>query len=266
MNPDTHALAGAYAVNAVTEEERRSFEIHLDLCDDCRAEVAELQAAAAAMAIDVELPPPPPVRASVLSAISQTRQLSPIASDRTGATEQATPSASTSTEQQAVTSAATHSSAPVDELAARRRLRVQPWLAAAAAAAVFAVGGAVWQPWNDQPQQLTATEQVLRSDDAQRVDQPMGGSEITIVRSPSHKRAVFVADSMPEAPFGKAYQLWFNMPGRGMVSAGLIRGSGAVTIPLQGDATVATGAGITLEPASGSEHPTTDPVALFSFA
>ncbi|MFC7491011.1 MULTISPECIES: anti-sigma factor domain-containing protein [unclassified Knoellia] len=267
MNPDTHALAGAYAVNAVTDEERRSFEIHLDLCEDCRAEVAELQAAAAAMAVDVELPPPPPMRASVLAAISQTRQLSPIASATQGETGQSAPTASsTSVEPSPVSPTATPSPAPVDELSARRRLRVQPWLAAAAAAAVFAVGGAVWQPWNDQPEQLTATEQVLRSDDAQRVDQPMNGSQITIVRSPSHKKAVLVADSMPAAPFGKAYQLWFDMPGRGMVSAGLVKGSGAVTIPLQGDATVATGAGITLEPASGSDKPTSDPVALFSFA
>ena len=78
MNPDTHALAGAYAVNAVTEEERRSFELHLDQCADCRAEVAELRAAAATIAADVELPPSPALRASILSAVSQTRQLSPL--------------------------------------------------------------------------------------------------------------------------------------------------------------------------------------------
>ena len=78
MNPDTHALAGAYAVNAVTQEERDSFETHLEQCPDCRAEVAELRAAAATLTSDVELAPPPALRASVLSAISQTRQLSPL--------------------------------------------------------------------------------------------------------------------------------------------------------------------------------------------
>lgn len=265
MNPDTHALAGAYAVNALTDEERRSFEIHLDLCDDCRAEVDELQEAAAALVIDVELPPPPRLRASVLSAISQTRQLSPIAS--AGQALATLPDQSAEPPVAAPESgSATPTAAPVDELAARRRFRVQPWLAAAAAAAVLSVGGAVWQPWDDSSKQLTATEQVLSASDAQRVEQPMGNSKITIVRSPAHKKAVFVADAMPEAPFGKAYQLWFDVPGRGMVSAGLIRGSGAVTIGLQGDATAATGAGITLEPASGSEKPTTTPVALFAFA
>ena len=264
MNPDTHALAGAYAVNALTDEERHSFEIHLDLCEDCRAEVDELQEAAAALAIDVELPPPPVLRASVLSAISQTRQLSPITSVEQAPTVQ--PSSTDSTPLSAAPAAPDAPAAPVDELAARRRFRVQPWLAAAAAAAVFAVGGAVWQPWNEDSQQGTITEQVLAASDAQRVEQPMGDSKITIVRSPAHKKAVFLADAMPEAPFGKAYQLWFDVPGQGMVSAGLIRGSGAVTIGMQGDATVATGAGITLEPASGSDHPTSAPVALFSFA
>ncbi|WP_353951386.1 anti-sigma factor [Knoellia sp. S7-12] len=262
MNPDTHALAGAYAVNALTDEERRSFELHLELCDDCRAEVDGLQEAAAALAVDVELSPPPALRASVLSAISQTRQLSPIAS--AGPPLTALPAEPPVTAPES--GSATPTEAPVDELAARRRFRVQPWLAAAAAAAVITVGGTVWQPWDDNSPQGTITEQVLAASDAQRVEQPMGSSKITIVRSPAHKKAVFVADAMPEAPFGKAYQLWFDVPGRGMVSAGLIRGSGAVTIPLQGDATVATGAGITLEPASGSEKPTTDPVALFSFA
>lgn len=267
MNPDTHSLAGAYAVNAVTDEERHSFEIHLDQCEDCSAEVAELQSAAASMAIDVELPPPPALRASVLSAISQTRQLSPITADGQAPLDSVDSVESLhSVDSAPETESATPAQAPVDEPAARRRFRVQPWLAAAAAAAVFAVGGAVWQPWNDDTQQLTATEQVLSASDAQRVEQPMDGSEITIVRSASHKKAVFLADAMPEAPFGKAYQLWFDVPGQGMVSAGLIRGSGAVTIPMQGDATIATGAGITLEPASGSEHPTSAPVALFSFA
>ena len=281
MNPDTHALAGAYAVDAVTDEERSSFEIHLDQCADCRAEVAELRAAAAAIAIDVELTPPPALRVSVLSAISQTRQLSPIESvervesagdpvqpiqpvqpvQRVEVIEPAEPA------QPAPRSApATPTSAPVDELAARRRFRVQPWLAAAAAAAVLTVGGLVWQPWDDAPPQLTATEQVLRADDAQRLEQPMGSAEIAIVRSPSKKQAVFVADAMPAAPSGRAYQLWFDVPGQGMVSAGLIPTAGAeVAVLLHGDAATATGAGITLEPEAGSEKPTTTPVALFSF-
>jgi len=280
MNPDTHALAGAYAVNAVSDEERRSFELHLGECADCRAEVAELRAAAATLAADVELSPSPALRASVLSAVTQTRQLSPL-------DETESPTARVAPHAPDVPSTPAAVDAPVDapqgapvgattgrsggegdELAARRRNRLRPWLAAAVAAAVLTVGGLVWQPWRDDaPPQLTATEQVLQADDAQRLELPMGTSEIALVRSPSHKQAVFVADDMPTPPSGKAYQLWFDVPGQGMVSAGMIPTSGsAVTVMLEGDASTATGAGITLEPESGSEHPTSDPVALFSFA
>lgn len=274
MNPDTHALAGAYAVNAVTDEERRSFELHLDVCADCRAEVAELRAAAATLATNVELSPPPALRASVLSAISQTRQLSPLTPDTTSPIAEPTtptPSPSPTPAPAPATPSATDPSRPTplatsgDELAARRQRRLAPWLAGVAAAAVLAVGAISWQPWDDSGAQVSATEQVLRSSDAQRLEKPMGAAEIAIVRSASVGRAVFVADAMPAAPSGKVYQLWLDMPGRGMVNAGLIKGSGAVTIPLEGDAKTATGAGITVEPAAGSEKPTTTPVALFSF-
>ena len=276
MNPDTHALAGAYAVNAVTEDERRSFELHLGECADCRAEVAELRAAAATLAADVELPPSPALRASILSAVSQTRQLSPLEETQAPAPVRAaapdSPGSSTPPAVDVPVGAPVEESVArsevVDELAARRRNRLRPWLAAAVAAAVLTVGGLVWQPWDDDaPPQLTATEQVLQADDAQRLEMPMGTSEVALVRSPSHKQAVFVADAMPAPPSGKAYQLWFDVPGKGMVSAGMIPTSGsAVTVMLEGDASTATGAGITLEPESGSQQPTSAPVALFSFA
>jgi len=281
MNPDTHALAGAYAVNAVTDEERASFKLHLDQCADCRAEVAELRAAAGMLATNVELAPPPALRSSVLSAISQTRQLSPLTGTVSGPARELPPQPSTDPDPdpepsspvehdavRAEAAAPVEQDAPVaDELAARRQRRLRPWLAAAAAAAIVTVGGVAWQPWDDGAPTLTATEQVLRSDDAQRLEQPMGSSEVAIVRSPSKKQAVFVADAMPPAPSGKAYQLWLDMPGQGMVSAGLIPTAGStVSVLLHGDATTATAAGITLEPASGSEKPTTPPVALFSFA
>jgi anti-sigma factor RsiW len=37
---DIHALSGAYAVDAVDDIERASFERHLASCPTCRAEVA----------------------------------------------------------------------------------------------------------------------------------------------------------------------------------------------------------------------------------
>ena len=55
---------------------------------------------------------------------------------------------------------------------------------------------------------------------------------------------------------GKTYQLWLQNPAGQMVDAGLLSGSGRREVVLRGDASDATAAGITVEPAGGSETPT----------
>ena len=68
------------------------------------------------------------------------------------------------------------------------------------------------------------------------------------------RRAVLIAEGMPAAPKGKDYQAWFDLPGQGMVSAGVVRpdASDNVMVILEGDAAAATGAGLTVEPTGGS--------------
>src|SRR5947207_15333473 len=64
-----HDWAAAYALDALTPEERREFEAHLRGCERCRTDVAELSDAAAALALAVEAPEPPTaLRESVLVA------------------------------------------------------------------------------------------------------------------------------------------------------------------------------------------------------
>ncbi len=66
---DVHELAAAYVLDALAEDERHSFEAHLDECSDCRAEVAELGEAAAALAYVAEGPAPPSeLRGRILAA------------------------------------------------------------------------------------------------------------------------------------------------------------------------------------------------------
>ena len=132
----------------------------------------------------------------------------------------------------------------------RPRRRVTAWLASAAAAAVLLVGGLAWSPWDngsDGRGNVSATEQVLEAKDAQRYEKVIGGAKATIVRSASLGKAVIIADHMPAAPDGKDFQLWFDQPNRGMVSAGVMPHGSAdtVTVLLEGDAATATGAGIT---------------------
>jgi anti-sigma-K factor RskA len=250
MNADIHGLSGAYAVDAVDPEERRAFEQHLAQCPECQAEVASLRAAATRLSAISESEPPPALRASVLAAISTVRPLPPL--EPPVAAPVALPDADSVV------------------VPMRRRRSLMPWLVAAAAAVVLGVGGLVWSPWNSGADhgQLTATEQVLRASDAQRLQKTIGGARATIVRSVSLGKAVIIADNMPAAPFGKDYQLWLDIPGKGMVSAGIMPHDAkpTLTMPLEGDAAKATAAGITVEPAGGSPAPTTTPIALFTFS
>ncbi|HEV7196838.1 MAG TPA: anti-sigma factor [Pedococcus sp.] len=249
MTADIHGLSGAYAVDALENGERAAFEQHLSQCPECQAEVASLREAATQLATISETMPPPSVRDAVLAGISSVRPLPPLEPPAT--LSQPTPSAH----------------AVVIPLRPRRRAS---WLMAAAAAVLVGVGGLSWHPWShgSDNSQLTATEQVIRAGDAQRLQKMVDGARATIVRSASLGEAVLIADHMPDAPTGKDYQLWLNLPGRGMVSAGLMprNAKQPVTVLLQGDARKALGAGITVEPAGGSTKPTTQPIALFTFS
>ena len=226
---DIHKLSGAYALDAVDDLERAAFERHLAECEDCRTEVASLRETTALLAESAAIAPPPSLRDSVLTGISQIRPLPPVV----------TPS---------------------------RRAAWFPVLVAAAIVAILGVGAAVWQPWAPSDTgSLTAAEQVLRAPDAQSVSVDLGkAGQATVTRSKSLHKAVISTEDMATAPSGQTYQLWLQQHGE-MISAGLMSG-GDQEIVLEGDAATASAAGVTVEPAGGSEKPNLPPVALFDFS
>ena len=231
---DIHKLTGAYALDAVDDIERARFEQHLATCEDCRAEVGELRETAAMLAEDVAVAAPASLRDSVLSGISQVRPLPP---------EVSSPAAT------------------------RGRARWLPFLVAAAVALLIGVGAAVVQPWSADEPTLTAAQRVLGAPDAEEVFVDLGeAGRATVVRSKTEDRAVIVTEDMVSAPSGKAYELWFQTPESDMVPAGLMPDSADQTVVLEGSAAEATAVGITVEPDSGSDSPTTDPIALFDFS
>ena len=118
---DLHKLTGAYAVDALDDLERARFEQHLQSCEDCRAEVAELRETAALLADTSAVAPPESLRSSVLAGISQVRPLPP---------EVSSPSVPS-----------------LDETRGRRR-GWAPFLVAAALALIVGIGAAGTQPWS----------------------------------------------------------------------------------------------------------------------
>jgi anti-sigma factor RsiW len=231
---DVHALSGAYALDAVTDAERESFERHMAGCEACQAEVASLRETAAVLTELSLEEPPPALRQSVLAAITEVRQL------------------------------------PPEPVRRSRRHRFDPrlLLVAAASAVVLAagVGVAITQPWNDEPSQvLTATDRVLEDPQAQRVTQTFeDGASATVVRSAAEKRAVLVTHDMPAAPEGHSYVVWLQQ-GDEMVKAATMPQGPDNTVLLEGDALTASAAGVTVEEDPDTAEPTSDPIALFAF-
>ncbi|MEE1842830.1 anti-sigma factor [Streptomyces sp. NPDC093108] len=240
---DPHALTGAYAMHALHGDERAAFERHLAECHACAQEVAEFTATAGRLALASTVRTRPVMRERVLQRITTVRQAPP------GVT-------------------------PLE----RVRRGVRPgqgptwWTLAACVAAAAAFGTTTaWQYERAQDAQDRATRAerhaedvagVLAAPDARSRTAKVAGGAGTLVVSADRDRAVFVVSKMAAPPRGKVYQLWFADGGK-MRPAGLMdpdRGSQAVL--MQGGVDGASGIGITVEPAGGSEQPTSAPVAL----
>ena len=247
MNESVHTLSGAYAVDALDDDERALFEQHLPGCLDCQQEVASLREATALMADEAALTPPPSLRSSVLAGIKTTRPLPPETGVRPRSKDEDSP-------------------AVAKVLPMRPRRRRIATLVAAAAAVVAIVGGAVYQPWQDNRSttQLSAADQVLAASDAQRHSIEFDdGSSATVVRSLNQGKAVLLTRDMAAPPPGKAFEVWLQDESGTMLPAGMMRKAGDHKLLLEGDAAKATGVGITVEPEAGSPAPTSEPIALF---
>lgn len=258
MSPDLHHLSGAYAVDALDDSERAAFEAHLTSCADCRAEVAELSAAAHAIAATIEVAPPPRLRAAVLGRIATTRPLPPLPG-----------SADTDADDAPVPRRGAH--AAPESAVVRLFRRPATWVAAAAAAALLAVGGLAWSPWSDGPgatPTLSAVQQVQRAADAKTVSSAAGELRTSVSWSPELGRSAISVEGLPPAPAGRTYQLWYIGRDDVVRSAGLFETApdGTGEALLEGDANTAAAVGVSVEPAGGSPAPTTTPIVVLNLA
>jgi anti-sigma-K factor RskA len=253
---EIHALSGAYAINALDDDERARFDEHLAGCADCRAEVASFVETAGLLAeLDQEIPPVS-LRAGGLDGIKTVRPLPP---ETPAQAETETPDgpADEAPGRSASTEAAT--------VVTLHRRTLPALVAAAVTVLLLAAGALAWHPWSAH-QSTSLADQIIHAPDAVRVTEhlPGGAGELTVVRSASLQRAVMIGDQVPEPKAGTVYQLWYQQPGQGMVSAGLMPDSTEPTV-LSGNAATAKAAAVTVEPDTGSAHPTSAPIALFPF-
>ncbi len=238
-------LLPAYALDAVDDLERRAVERLLDTDEDARRALAEYRAVGSALVPDVA--PPESLRAQVLGRVDELRAEPPI--DMPAETQAEEPT-------------------PLDRRARPRRRR---WaVAGVAAAAVVAIavptGVAVHQAQQrshleDQAHTVAA---MLADPRAQLVTGTMStGGDVSVLVSGD--QVLFTGAGMPAAGSGKDYQLWRSTDGKTMVSVGLVHadsGSAAVLFDAPGDSVFA----VTVEPAGGSEQPTSAPVVALQTA
>jgi anti-sigma-K factor RskA len=232
---DIHHLAAAYALDALDARERAAFEAHYPSCDVCRADVLDFRSTLAVVAEAEAMAPPPELRRRVLDEIAQTRQLSP------------------------------HLPASVTDLAERRRRyrRTITTVVAAAVAAGLFTAGALVVDGGDSPAYATELAKVFDHSDARLVTlDGDGGARVRVAWSGGAERAVLLADDLPEAPDGMAYELWL-IDESGPVPMNVLDdadgGEIRDAIVIDGDSgREPTAWGITLEPAIGSAAPTGD--------
>jgi anti-sigma-K factor RskA len=232
MSDELNAMAGAYALDALGEDERVVFEQHLTTCRDCADEVRSFQAAAAELSHISATPAPPELRGGLLGAIGRVRPLP-----------------------------------PTTENAVRfRPSRMQRWLwpAVAAACAVVAVVAAGWgyqqhRSADRSGAQVSALYSLLTAPDAATVTGRVGASgQATMVFSKNERRMVFVASGIPPVGKTRTYQLWTMTSAGTASSVGIFTpdSRGEVVVRSSGDLSNAATVGVSIEPAGGSAKPT----------
>ncbi|MFI5735821.1 anti-sigma factor domain-containing protein [Kribbella sp. NPDC051587] len=240
--PDVHALTGPYVLDALPDDERVSFELHLAECESCAIEIDELRGAAIKLAGQVSTAPPPALRASVLAAIDHVRQLPPLVPELEP------------------------SVIPPYRRFGRRSMLT---LAAAALAAVTSGGIALDQYRKSATSQRAADRiaDVLADPAARTVRSAVaGGGQATVVTSRTADSAVVALHGIRKLPSDQTWQLWLVDDAQLAHSVGLVPGDSGrdVTRVISGGLTGKITFGLTVEPAGGSGRPTLPAAAMIS--
>ncbi|HET7018579.1 MAG TPA: anti-sigma factor [Streptosporangiaceae bacterium] len=257
---ELHTLAGPFAMDAVTAEERASFAAHQDDCHQCRDDVREMREATARLGIAAAVRPRPELREQTIRAALRTSQLAPEILGEPAAAQEPAP---TSEEGPATAKA---KGSVLRQLAGRvRPNKTLAMITLAAAALIIGVAGGYGLVANDVSRQLHHTQTqdhaidaVLNAPDAvMMTSQVSTGGVATVVMSHREHSLVFSAHGLAALPGGRAYELWLMGPS-GERPAGMLKpdpggmaGPAVVSGLAPGDMI-----GLTIEPARGAPQPT----------
>ena len=240
MTDVDHTLAAVYALDALDDNERVTFEQHMSTCDACADDVREMTATTARFALAAALAPPAELRSRVLELAQRTSQ-----------------------------ETATNNVVSIRRSAVRSP--VNRWLAGVAAAAVLVAGalGVTAYQGNQRADELQATatqlNTILTDPNSERSTTSVsGGGTGTFILSRESQQGVLVTTGIPSVSTDQTYQLW-AINDTGAQSVGLYEadsaGDGTKLVDFPDSASTF---GMTVEPAEGSPQPTTDPVLLVS--
>lgn len=291
----TETLLGAYALDAVSNDERREVEALLDQSPSARAELATMQIAVDALAAEAASAPPMGTWERLLDRLSDDAADDSPVSDRAPSAEVIFPAGAlpgpvryaadsddgTPLHAVADVDDSAPASAPVDELSKRRAVRTastggsRGWplmVAAAAIVAVLMLGGLVVRQGtriDNLSSEMAAggversAQQALADPSSELVDLAGGDLKVNVRAAVTEDGTGYLfAEDLPELPDDQTYQLWAARDDN-VVSVGVLGNRPRVSAFQT--ATDAKALAITVESAGGVVRSDHDPVAAGEF-
>jgi anti-sigma-K factor RskA len=273
--------SGAFALGALSPEERERFLTAVAEDPDLAAESDELSDTAVLLGLAAApVQPLARLKIDLMAAIASTPQLpaqetaSPHDSLVSGSA--APPLSDTVLDAQApvATSGAASAAGPAEQRARGRWFTRPATLLAAAAAAIalFVGGGIVGSTvFGGAPavvdNQAAGLAEILAASDAQQARSDVeGGGTATLVWSGELGRSAVVVDGLAPLPAGSVYEAWY-INDAGAAPAGTFDATGAHKASwhlLDGTMSAGDTVGVTVEPAGGSKTPTTTPIVAIA--
>ena len=267
---DFSNLSGSYALNALGAAERAEFEQHLQESglqetEQTRNEITGLSDTAVLLGLAIApVTPSAALKDSIMAKLGSTPQLSP-------ASGSSNPSADAASRRPLDNATATPAKRKASAAWFSRPVTA---LACAAAAVALIIGGGViannFSVDSFQQAQADQLAAINAADDAQRRVAPIeGGGTATLVWSNELGSSALVVADLEPLSSDFSYQLWYIDAADGVARpAGVFStaGSGGASRVLDGSMGAGDAVGLTVEPAGGSEIPTTAPIVVIESA